>query len=152
MGVSTARFHGRFDYTIDAKGRVNVPAKFRKALNPEANETFIICRAPGGCLRAYSSDLWDSYEKELLSRPETPETLRHRRLLYNTLTESTVDAQGRMTISTAQSEIAGIKKNVTLVGQATYFEIWDTEKYDQYLGSSDDFDDVFFQSVKQDKI
>jgi MraZ protein len=142
------QFHGRFDYSIDNKGRVNIPAKFRKSMSPQANETFIICRAPNNCLRAYPRDLWDIYEAELASRPETPETLRHKRLLYNTLSESTLDAQGRITLSPAQMSIAGITKDVSLVGHANYLEIWDTARYDEYLGADDDFDTVFFQSVE----
>ena len=66
------QFHGRFDYSIDIKGRVNIPAKFRKTLSPNAGETFIICRAPDGCLRAYPRDLWENYEAELASRPKPP--------------------------------------------------------------------------------
>ena len=143
-----ARFHGRFDYSIDAKGRVNIPAKFRKALCPDAQETFIICRAPSGCLRAYPQDLWEKYESDLSSRPETPETLRHKRLLYNTISDSTLDAQGRVTLTSAQVGIAGILKDVILVGHADYIEIWDVGRYEQYLGGTDDFDAVFFQSVE----
>jgi len=146
--VEMGSFHGRFDYSIDAKGRVNIPAKFRKSLSPEAEETFIICRAPDGCLRAYPNDLWKAYETELASRPETPETLRHKRLLYSTLAESTLDAQGRISLTSAQMTLAGITKDISLVGQANYIEIWDTMKYDSYLSSADDFDSVFFQSVE----
>jgi MraZ protein len=141
-------FHGRFDYSIDSKGRVNFPAKFRKVFRPEAAETLIICRAPDGCLRAYPRDLWDTYEAELATRPETPETLRHKRLLYNTLSDSTIDAQGRISLTPAQMTIAGIAKEVTLIGQANYVEIWDTSKYETYLGNTDDFDSVFYQSVE----
>lgn len=141
-------FHGRFDYSIDAKGRVNFPAKFRKALSPEANETFILCRGPNKCLRAYPLDMWNSYEAELASRPETPETLRHRRLLYNTLSDTSFDAQGRITLTSAQMELAEIKKDVSIVGQANYVEIWDTAQYEKYLNVADDFDSVFFQSVE----
>jgi MraZ protein len=143
-----SRFHGRFDYSIDTKGRVNIPAKFRKGLNPAANDTFIVCRAPDGCLRAYPQDLWEAYEEELSSRPETPQTLRHKRLLYNTLSDSTLDAQGRISLTPAQLKIAGITKEVTLVGQSTYVEIWDTPQYEAYLEGADDFDSVFFQSVE----
>ena len=142
------RFHGRFDYSLDTKGRVNIPDKFRKALSPEAGETFIICRAPDGCLRAYPNDLWETYEAELALRPETPETLRHKRLLYNTISDSTLDAQGRISLTSAQMAQANITKDVTLVGQANYIEVWDTQKYDTYLATADDFDSVFFQSVE----
>jgi MraZ protein len=141
-------FHGRFDYSIDAKGRVNFPAKFRKALNPQANETFIICRGPNKCLRAYPQDMWNEYETELASRPETPETLRHKRLLYNTLSDTTFDAQGRITLTSAQMAIAEITKEVSIIGQANYVEIWSTDQYEKYLSQADDFDEVFFQSVE----
>jgi MraZ protein len=147
-GDKMSRFHGRFDYTVDEKGRLNMPAKFRKSLNPEAAETFVICRAPGGCLRAYPQDTWDKYEKELADRPQTPETLRHQRLLYSTLSDSTLDAQGRITLSSTQMDLSEIKKNVTLIGQNGYIEIWNTDKFNSYIGDVADFDDVFFQSVE----
>lgn len=148
-GDYVTRFHGSFNYSIDNKGRVNIPARFRSVLNPAARETFIICRAPDGCLRAYPNDLWEIYEEELVARPETPETLRLKRLLYNTLTDSTMDSQGRITLSATQLQTAGITKEVTLVGQANYIEIWDTGRYTKYHQQfEDDFDQMFFQSVE----
>lgn len=143
-----ARFHGNFEFSVDSKGRVNIPSRFRSALNPEAHETFTICRAPDGCLSVYPNDLWEIYETELVSRPETPDTLRLKRLLYNTLTDSTMDTQGRITLSPNQMEAAGISKDVTLVGQANHIEIWDTGRYQAYQKlHKDDFDQIYFQSV-----
>ena len=141
-------FHGRFDYSVDAKGRVNIPAKFRKVLSPDAGDMFIICRAPNRCLRAYPRNRWTVYETELSSRPETPDALRHKRLLYNTISDSTLDAQGRISVTPAQMGIAGITRDVTLVGHADYIELWDTARYEEYLGDADDFDTVFYQSVE----
>lgn len=143
------RFRGRFDYCLDEKGRINIPAKFRKALSPEAAETLVICRSPGGCLRAYAQDAWNVYEDELAQRPQTPETLEHRRLLYNSISDSTLDAQGRITLTPQQIKLATLGKNVTLVGQNEYIEIWNTANFDaQYNNDSIDFDGVFFKSVK----
>jgi MraZ protein len=147
-GGFVVKFHGRFDYSTDSKGRVNIPSRFRSALNPEANENFIICRAPGGCLRAYPKDVWETYENELMSRPETPDVLNHKRVLYNTLTDSTLDAQGRISLSAKQMELAGIVKDVTMVGQASYIEIWNTAAYDEYQKQFDNnFDTMFFNAV-----
>jgi MraZ protein len=142
-------FLGRFDYSIDAKGRVNIPAKFRKGLNPDAEDTFIICRAPNGCLRAYPKDLWKEREDELSSLAETPEGLKLKRQIYSTLSESTLDAQGRVTLSPVQMNLAGIAKDVTLIGESNYVEIWDTGKLNAYLGEpdSDGFDDAHFKIV-----
>ena len=141
-------FHGRYDYSVDIKGRVNIPAKFRKALGPEAADTFIVCRAPGGCLRAFPQNAWNTYVAELNGRPETPETVRHKRLLYDTVSESTLDAQGRIMLMPNQMTIAGIQRDVTLVGQEYFIEIWDTARYAAYLGDDADFDTIFFQSVR----
>jgi MraZ protein len=141
-------FHGKYDYSVDAKGRVNIPAKFRKALDQDAAERFVVCRAPGGCLRAYPLNYWRTYVAEINGRPETPETLRHKRLLYDTASESTLDAQGRITLMPNQMAIGGITKEVSLVGQGHYLELWDTARYAAYLGSDADFDTVFFQSVR----
>ncbi|MFW5775080.1 MAG: division/cell wall cluster transcriptional repressor MraZ [Chitinivibrionales bacterium] len=143
-----SRFRGRFDYSIDAKGRLNFPAKFRKALAPEAAETFVICRAPGGCLRAYPQDAWERYEDELDTMPQTPEAVKFQRLLYSTVSDSSLDSQGRIMLTPKQLEIAGIKKNVTLIGKRGHVEIWDTNRFEEYIGAGDDFDDVFFQSVE----
>ena len=109
------RFRGRYNYTVDAKGRINVPAKFRKALSPEANETFVVVRAPDDCLRAYPQDSWDRYEERLRSRPESPHTVKVQRLIYSTLSESHLDSQGRITLAPNQLEIAAISKDVLLI-------------------------------------
>lgn len=143
-----SRFRGKFVYTIDSKGRVNIPFKFRKVLSPGANETFVVSRAPNDCLRAYPKDAWDSYEDELASRPQTPETLQLHRLLGNTLSESTLDKQGRIKLDAEQIAIAGLVKSITLIGYTGYIEIWSAERFNEYIDKADDFDKVFFQSVE----
>jgi len=145
-----SHFRGRYDYIVDDKGRVNIPAKFRKSLNPAAAETFIICRAPDNSLRAFPQDTWEKFEQEISSRPETPETVRYKRLLYSTVTDSTLDAQGRITLSPSQIEIASIKKNVTLIGMNSAIELWDTDRYNDLIGNSGDFDQAQYQSVQAD--
>jgi MraZ protein len=143
-----SRFRGKFIYTIDSKGRINIPFKFRKVLSPDASETFVICLAPNQCLRAYPKNAWDRYEDELASRPQTPETLQHLRLVGNTLSESTLDKQGRIKLDAEQIAIVGLVKSVTLIGYNGYIEIWSTERFNDYICKADDFDKVFFQSVE----
>ena len=148
MGEIMNRFRGEYTYTVDVKGRFNIPAKFRKALSPEANEGFVVSRAPDGCLRAYPLDEWDRAEDNLLSRPENPQTVKLKRLIYSTLSESKLDGQGRITLSPTQMGIAGISKNVLLIGHRGYIEIWDPDKFAAYRGSEDDFNEAFYQSVE----
>ncbi|MBN1576738.1 MAG: division/cell wall cluster transcriptional repressor MraZ [Chitinispirillaceae bacterium] len=142
------RLHGNFKFTVDNKGRINIPSRFRSAINSEVDETFVICRGPGGCLRVYTSVIWEEYETKLLSRPETKEMSHFKRLLDATLTESKLDAQGRIALSAAQMEIAGIVKEVTLIGRADFIEIWDAGRFESYQKNHGvNFDSMFYQSV-----
>jgi len=143
-----ARFRGFFEYSIDDKGRLNIPAKFRKTLSPEADETFVIVRGPNGCLQAYPQDAWTRFEEELDRRPTTPDTVRFRRYLYGSLSDAQLDAQGRIMVPQGQLDCAGISHKVVLVGQGNFIEIWSPEKYREFFGAKDDFDAVFYQSVQ----
>jgi MraZ protein len=139
-------FRGSFDYSIDAKGRVNIPPSFRKALNPQAEETFVVTLAPDNCLRAYPLDEWKKFEEDLKSRPQTRATTMLMRAIFANTSESMLDAQNRITIKPKQLERAGITKEITLIGQPGYIEIWDTARCNHYLEQVD-FDSVFFESV-----
>jgi MraZ protein len=146
--IIVARFRGTFNYSIDNKGRVNIPSKFRNLLSEDGNDTVIICRGPQNCLRAYPLDSWEKFEDELIARRERAEVTRIRRKLYSTLTDQTIDSQGRITLSVKQMEIAGITKEVTLSGQANFIEIWDKVKFEQFQEENEDsFDELFYQSV-----
>ena len=142
------RFRGFFEYSIDDKGRVNIPAKFRKSLNPEADETFVIVRGPNNCLQAFPQDAWSRFEDELDKRPTTPETMKLKRHLYNSISDSKLDGQGRVMLTSHQLSVANINDKVMLVGQGNYIEFWSPEAYQKYFGADDDFDKVYYQSVK----
>lgn len=142
-----ARFIGRYDYSIDEKGRLNIPSKFRRMLSPQAAETFVICRAPDSSLWAYPLDEWQRVEEMLEAMPFTRESNKIRRMIYQSATYSTLDRQGRITLMPAQTAVAGIRKNVTLVGSGRHIEIWDTARFDAYIGPGDDFDDYFYQAA-----
>jgi MraZ protein len=143
-----SRFRGKFEASLDSQGRLSIPAKFRKALDPEAVETFVICLAPGGCLRAFSQNMWNKYEDEIAAWPQTPDTVLLKTKLYSTLQESTLDTQGRISLTPSQMELVGLVKNVTLIGQKGFIEIWDTARLNAYIGDPKNFDEVFFKSVE----
>jgi MraZ protein len=143
-----AKFRGRFDFSIDQKGRINIPSKFRKMLAPEAEETFVICRAPGGCLWAYPKDEWEKFEDSLLAIPVNEETDRFQRAMQNTLSDSTLDKQGRITITQLQMEIAGITKEASIIGRGCYLEIWNTKKFAEYNSDGDNYDEAYYKIMK----
>jgi len=142
------RFRGNYEYSVDAKGRLNIPAKFRKSLKPEAQETFVIVRGPDRCLQAFPLDCWSRVEDELEARPLTPDTVRLRRQLYQSISDSKLDAQGRIALTPGQMSIAGITGKVVLQGQGSCIEIWSPERHSRYFGEGEDFDEVYYRSVK----
>ena len=143
-----ARFRGRYNFSIDEKGRINIPSKFRKLLSPEAEETFVVCRAPDRCLWAFPKDEWEKFEDELLAMPMSREVNKFQRTIQNTLSDSKLDRQGRIALTQFQMEIAGIDKDVSIIGRGNNLEIWDTKRFEEYTGSSDDFDEVYYNSIQ----
>ena len=142
-----ARFRGRYDFSIDEKGRINIPSKFRKLLSPEAEDTFVICRAPDDCLWAYPKNEWEQFEETLDRMPVTRESNRFQREIQNTLSDSTLDRQGRITVTPLQMKIAAIDKNVTIIGRGRYLEIWDPKRFEEYTGNCENFDDVYYKTI-----
>jgi MraZ protein len=142
-------FWGRFDYSIDSKGRLNIPAKFRKAMSPAANETFVVTRAHSGCLRAFPEDEWNLYSAELFGRPENAGNLKLKRIMADATSDSKLDVAGRISINQNQIKLANIRNSIVLVGQGKFIEIWDAEKYTTYQSSitQDDFDKLYEDSV-----
>ncbi len=141
-----ARFRGRYDFSIDEKGRINIPSKFRKLLSPEAEDTFVICRAPDDCLWAYPKNEWEKFEDTLDRMPVTRESNRFQREIQNTLSDSTLDRQGRITVTPLQMKIAGIDKNVSIIGRGRYLEIWDPKRFEDYTENCKDFNDVYYKT------
>jgi len=147
-----SRFRGRYDYSIDEKGRLNIPAKFRKCLSTEAEDTFVICRAPDNCLWAYPLDAWEEYEDQLDKMALTKETNMLLRKIQNSLADSQLDKQGRITIAPAQLSVAGISKSVTIIGRGKYLELWDTAAFEKYTGEEDNFDEIFYRAHNQENL
>jgi len=143
-----SRFRGRFDYSIDEKGRINIPFKFRNLMPPEAQSTFVICRAPDGCLWAYPLNEWEKFEDSLIAMPMTKGVNRFQREIQNTLCDSVLDKQGRVTLTPHQIQIAGIKKDVSIVGRGRHLEIWGSERFEDYTGNGEEFDELYYKMVK----
>lgn len=143
-----ARFRGRFDFSIDQKGRINIPSKFRKLLTPEAEDTFVICRAPDGCLWAYPKDEWEKFEDLLEVMPISREVNKFQRVIQNTLNDSTLDKQGRVSLTPLQIKIAGISKEVSIIGRGKYLEIWAASRFEEYSGKDESFDQVYYDTIQ----
>jgi MraZ protein len=125
-------FYGTESCVIDAKGRINVPARMRRGLQPEAHDTFVMVRGFDGCVSMYPLDEWRKYEDKLRSFALGSEEGRQFvRTLLESAHESAVDGQGRVTLTPTLSEIAGVDKEAKLLGAFDHIEIWNAKRYEE---------------------
>ena len=122
-------FIGEYEHTVDAKGRVIMPAKLRE----DIGDTFIITKGLDGCLFAYSQTEWKNFEEKLKALPLTQKNARNFvRYFLSGAVECEIDKQGRFLISSNLREHAGLDKEIVIIGVGTRIEIWDKEKWKAY--------------------
>ena len=130
---SMSSFKGSYSYSVDRKGRINIPARLRKYVSPEANDTFTITRGFEQCLFVYPQDEWVKLEASI--RALSPTIPQHRfftRTLLENAIESVLDGQFRITIPKELLQLAGIDKEVLILGVLERIEIWNPATYREY--------------------
>jgi MraZ protein len=134
-----AFFKGQETYSIDNKGRVNIPAKMRKSLSPEANDTFVITRGVDKCVVAYPYDEWRKYEEKFEKLNQYDEKNRYfLRVLLMWSEEVKIDAQQRITIPKILSEFASIDAKVSIIGMIDHIEFWNPDIFNSYIGEQNE--------------
>jgi MraZ protein len=133
-----SRFKGEETYSIDIKGRVNIPAKMRKNLSEEANETFVVTRGFEKCIYAYPLDEWKKKETSFDNLSEYDEKSRFfLRTLLRFSEDVKIDAQQRIAVPKELLVFAEIDKKVTIAGVMNHLEFWNPEEYEKYMTSHD---------------
>ncbi|GAB5466525.1 MAG: division/cell wall cluster transcriptional repressor MraZ [Candidatus Kapaibacteriales bacterium] len=132
-------FKGQETYSMDSKGRVNVPAKMRKSISPEANDTFILTKGTDKCIYAYPWDEWKVYEESFKDLNQfDPKKRYFLRSLLMWSEEVTIDSSQRISIPKKLAEFAGIEKKVCLVGMVDHIELWNPDTFEEYMASHDE--------------
>lgn len=117
-------FQGASALSLDAKGRLAVPARHRDALVPDG-EPLVVTAHPHKCLLVYPKSVWDPIRDRLAALPGLdPHAASLKRLLIGYAQEEELDAAGRVLVAPASRQWAGLEKQVWLVGQGTHFELW----------------------------
>ena len=117
-------FMGEYSHTIDAKGRLIIPARFREGLG----ERFVVSKGFDGCLNAYDPETWAGIEEKLKELPQfKKETRTITRFFLAGAVEEEIDKQGRILIPQRLREYAHIDKNVITIGVFDRLEIWSEE-------------------------
>lgn len=128
-------FIGEYHHTIDDKGRLIIPTKFRD----ELGNSFIITRGIENCLYVYSSDSWNSICNKLNSLPFTRKDARNfNRFFMSGATCVELDKQGRVNVTSPLIEYANLLKDCVIIGTGDRLEIWSQEAWDEFFNSSKD--------------
>lgn len=133
-------FIGEYSHTIDAKGRLIIPSKFRE----ELHTSFILTRGLDGCLTIYSLKQWENIFEEINKLPDTKkDTRKYIRVLTSNASECSLDNQGRILIPNNLLVAVSIEKDCTVVGANDHIEIWNTDAWKNYYDdAAKNFEDV----------
>ena len=132
-GKHTVALNGEFRFKIDAKGRMSLPAKFRKLLSDE----LVVTRSlQDECIYVFDDGQFEQWVNQLFVdsfggyRSNNAKHVGLRRKLKSRARDVQVDSAGRVMIAADQREAVGIDKDVVIVGNTGYFEVWDAKRYD----------------------
>lgn len=132
-GVSM--FMGEYHHTIDQKGRMIVPAKFRELLG----DSFVLTRGLDQCLFGYTHEEWTTLENKLKNLPFTKKDARaFTRFFFSGASECEVDKQGRVNIAVPLREYAKLEKDCVIIGVSNRFEIWSKSNWENYFAMSEE--------------
>ena len=128
-------FIGEYHHTIDEKGRIIIPAKFRE----ELGDSFVITRGIENCLFVYSNANWNEICQKLNSLPFTKKDARNfNRFFMSGATSVELDKQGRVNISTPLIGYAHLEKECVVIGTGDRLEIWSQNDWDDFFNSTQD--------------
>lgn len=129
-------FMGEYSHSLDEKGRIIVPSKFRESLG----DRFVVTLGLDGCLFGYPLDKWEEFVEKLKQLPGNKEGRQLQRYFLACATECETDKQGRTLIPAKLRENASIEKEIVFVGVLDKIEIWSKEKWENSskFGSMDE--------------
>jgi len=127
-------FKGHYENTINEKGRLSIPSRFREILKLGDTDTLVIAKGLEKCLWAYSPEGWEKVEKKVsgLSSVRMADIV-YKRHVMGSAEECQLDGQGRILVPASLRSYANLKRKCLCVGVGDRFEIWDREAYDAFM-------------------
>ena len=119
---------GEYKHSIDAKGRLAMPARLRE----ELGERFTVTKGLDGCLAVYPEKEWEALEDRIRNLGNGEKARRVKRYYFANAFDAQLDAQGRILIPANLREFADLQKDVVVIGQLDHAEIWNSEKWRVY--------------------
>jgi MraZ protein len=128
-------FMGEYEHSVDAKGRLIIPAKFREGLG----ERFVATRGLEHSISVFPMKEWEALGEKLRTYPMASGAAREfTRLIYSGAAECEFDPQGRISLPQNLRTYAGIEKDAVVVGVSTRVEIWAKAKWEEYCAKAED--------------
>lgn len=127
-------FRGPTKISVDAKGRIVMPARYRDQLQALAAGNVVVTADRDGCLLVYPQPVWAAVERDLMNLPTQHEPSRAlQRLMVGHATDMQLDSHGRLQLTQELRDYAGMKRDAMLVGQGERFELWDEGRWSKRL-------------------
>ncbi|WP_277186947.1 division/cell wall cluster transcriptional repressor MraZ [Caballeronia sp. BR00000012568055] len=120
-------FQGASALTLDAKGRMSIPSRYRDALQIQAEGRVTLTKSPDGCLLLFPRPEWERFREKVAQLPMN--AMWWRRIFLGNAMDLDLDTAGRVLVSPELRSAAALEKDVTLLGMGAHFELWDTQMY-----------------------
>ena len=123
-------FQGQSALTLDAKGRITVPARQRDVLLAEAGPQLTITKSTEGCLFVFPRPVWNVFRDKLMALP-----MKHdgwKRVFMGSAMDVDIDASSRVLIAPELRAAAGLVRDVMLLGMGSHFELWDAQRHAEH--------------------
>jgi MraZ protein len=132
-------FRGRYEHTIDAKGRTSVPARYRDALDAAGEKRIVLTSGLDPCLVAYTPAEWGAFEERLSRLPQFDRAVRKLKRIYvSGAVDLEIDDVGRIVVPPTLREHAHLTKDVLWAGSGRYAELWDRDAWSRHFETTDD--------------
>lgn len=130
-------FYGEYEHTIDKKGRIIIPSKFRESFKEYDIKKCYVTRGLDKCLFLFTEDEWKAQESKFKSIPFTKsEARKFNRLYFSGATQVEYDTQGRILLPKYLKDFAEIKRDIIIIGVSNRIEIWSKEMWQGYYETS----------------
>ncbi len=150
MTISENTFIGEYTFSLDSKGRINIPSKFRQCLSIENDSTFVISRGIDLCVYAYPLTTWQGIEHNLKSLSSLSKT--NRSFIRNTVRHATptrFDKQGRISLTQSLIDFANLEKEILIIGVVNKLEIWNPKQLELVEDNNNEVDQNSYDSLAE---
>ena len=147
-------FKGSETFILDPKCRVNIPAKMKKCIPAEAENTFVLMRGVGKCIAAYPKNVWVTKYQPLLENLNqfNSDHIKLMRMMLQHCEDVSLDSVQRIMLPKDLLDFAGIEGSVTLIGMHDYIELWNPDTYKKYLDNIEENYEEIAERVMTRKI